>query len=165
MEIDLRKPNEWVGIANEPNYKFAIVHVLLFKGHARLPCFAPIPLCLTMPCPICLALPCPIRSALPCPKRLALPCLALPTLWDKNRTLSTLPLPNPNLYVSCVEATIVAWLLSDYIDTCTYTPRYLPALVELHKNPLVVALGANNNYMQWPTHLKAWDPIYMTLNQ
>ncbi len=76
MKVDLRKPNEWVGIANEPNCKFAIVHVcvLLFKSLAHLPCFALILLCLTLPFPI----------------HSTLPCFALTTLSNKNKT----PLPS-----------------------------------------------------------------------
>jgi hypothetical protein len=38
MKIDPQKPNKWVGIMNEPNYKFTIahVHVTLFKGLIHL---------------------------------------------------------------------------------------------------------------------------------
>jgi hypothetical protein len=91
MEVDLRKPNEWVGIANEPNCKFAIVHVcvLLFKGPAHLPCFALIPLCL--------ALPCPIHSTLPLPPLcLALPCLDHPIKQKQN------PSPLQTLICRCL---------------------------------------------------------------
>jgi hypothetical protein len=131
MEVDSRKPNEWVEIANEPNCRFVTTHVrvLLLKGPTHLPCLA-----LSSFASPCLAL--------------APFCLALPTLSDKNKSPPP-PAPNPNLYVSCVEATVVAWLLSDCIDTCAYTPCYLPALAELCKNPLVIAPVANsNNYTQ-----------------
>jgi hypothetical protein len=63
-----------MGIIIEPNYKTttAHVHVLLFKGHARLPClFCPYPALLH------LALSCLFYLAL-APLYLILPCLALP---------------------------------------------------------------------------------------
>ncbi len=56
MGADSQKPKEWVGITNEPNYRFATthVHVLLLKGHAHLPYL------FHLPCPTfghaCLAL-------------------------------------------------------------------------------------------------------------
>jgi hypothetical protein len=51
METDSQKPKKWMGIANEPNYRFAsnrmCVYCLLFKG----PHFAspyPAPFCFTL---------------------------------------------------------------------------------------------------------------------
>jgi hypothetical protein len=62
MEIDSQKPKEWVGITNEPNYKFTIAHVcvLLLKGLVHLPCMlAHVSFCFTLPYHVCFALPLP----------------------------------------------------------------------------------------------------------
>jgi hypothetical protein len=78
MEVDSRKPKEWVGITYEPNYKFATthVHVLLLKGHAHPPyllCLTLILLCFTLPYLVYFALPLP-HFVLPYPALLYLPC-------------------------------------------------------------------------------------------
>jgi len=64
MEENSQKPKEWMGIANEPNYRFAIAcaRVLLFKGLAHLPCLfylALVPLYFALRYLICSALPLP----------------------------------------------------------------------------------------------------------
>ncbi len=64
MATNSRKPKEWVGISNKPNYKCATicVLVLLLKGPTQLPCLfylALIPLCFALPCSICSTLPMP----------------------------------------------------------------------------------------------------------
>jgi hypothetical protein len=57
MEIDSQKPKKWMGIANEPNYRFAINCVCVYcysKGPICLPYLlylAHVPFCLTLPCP------------------------------------------------------------------------------------------------------------------
>lgn len=73
MEINSRKPKEWVGIINEPNYIFTItcVCVLLIKGSAHLPCllyFALLSYCITLLCLVCSSLPLPhfVLPYLPC---------------------------------------------------------------------------------------------------
>jgi hypothetical protein len=77
METNSQKPKEWVGIANEPNYKFATIYVrvLLFKGPTCLPCLlylAHVMLYLALPCLVYFALPLP-HVVLTCPTLLALP--------------------------------------------------------------------------------------------
>jgi hypothetical protein len=83
MEIVSQKPKEWVGITNEPNYRFTSAHVcvLLLKGLCSptlptlpCPCFAlfhpalPRLLCFTFT-PFCFALPLtmPVLPAFGCP--------------------------------------------------------------------------------------------------
>lgn len=76
MEANSRKPKEWVGIANEPNYRFTTtcVWVLMFKSPVRMPCL----LYLALPCLVYFALPLP-HFVLPCATLLTLP-LAMPIL-------------------------------------------------------------------------------------
>lgn len=77
METNSQKPKEWVGIPNEPNYRFATIRVkvLLFKGLTCLPCLlylVHVMLYLALPCLVYFALPLP-HFVLHCPTLFALP--------------------------------------------------------------------------------------------
>jgi hypothetical protein len=80
MEIDSRKPKEWVRITNEPNCKFATTHVcvLILKGLVRLHYLALVLLCFALSYHVYFVLHCPIFFCL------TLPCLAYLVLGHAN---------------------------------------------------------------------------------
>jgi hypothetical protein len=99
VESNSQKPKEWMGIANEPNYRFATAHVrvLLLKGPAHLPCLlylAPILLYLAFLALFALLYSCPTLFCL------ALHCLPYP--WPclfchvtiKGAIIGVVPFPN-----------------------------------------------------------------------